>query len=347
MRAVVYHGPGQKAWEEVPMPVIVQDTDAIVRVDAVTICGTDLHILKGDVPAVTDGRILGHEAVGTVESVGSGVKTVAVGDRVLVSCITSCGACRYCREGSYGQCLGGGGWILGHKIDGTQAEYVRVPFADTSTYRVPDGVPDEQILMLADILPTGYEVGVLNGHVQPGDVVAVVGAGPIGLSAIMGSRLYSPAHVVAIDLADSRLEAAKQFGADVVINNSREDAVEIVRSLTGGLGADVSMEAVGVPSTFELAVELARPGGHIANIGVHGQPATLHLEELWIRNVTITTGLVDTYSTPTLMRLVQGRQFDAERFVTHHFTMDQFEEAYDVFARAPDTGALKVVLTRA
>lgn len=347
MRALVYHGPGQKAWEEVPMPVIVDDTDAIVRVDAVTICGTDLHILKGDVPAVTDGRILGHEAVGTVESVGAGVKNVAVGDRVLVSCITACGTCRYCREGTYGQCLGGGGWILGHKIDGTQAEYVRVPFADTSTYPVPDGVADEDILMLADILPTGYEVGVLNGQVQPGDVVAVVGAGPIGLSAIMGSRLYSPAHVVAIDLADSRLEAAKQFGADIVVNNSREDPLAIVRDLTGGLGADVAIEAGGVPPTFELATQLARPGGHIANIGVHGEPATLHLEELWIRNVTITTGLVDTYSTPTLLRLTQGGQVDAGRFITHHFTLDQFEEAYDVFGRAADTGALKVVLTPA
>jgi alcohol dehydrogenase len=346
MRAVVYHGPGQKSWEEVPDPVILDDTDAIVRVDVVTICGTDLHILKGDVPAVTDGRILGHEAVGTVESVGSGVKNVKPGDRVLVSCITACGACRYCREGSYGQCLGGGGWILGHKIDGTQAEYVRVPFADTSTYPVPPGVSDEQLLMLADILPTGYEVGVLNGHVQPGDVVAVVGAGPIGLSAIMGARLFSPAHVVAIDLADSRLEAAKLFGADIVINNGREDAVSIVRDLTGGLGADVAIEAVGVPPTFELATQLARPGGHIANIGVHGQPVTLHLEELWIRNVTITTGLVDTYSTPTLLRLAQGHQVEAGRFITHHFTLDQFDEAYDVFARAADTGALKVVLSR-
>ncbi|HEX4867726.1 MAG TPA: zinc-dependent alcohol dehydrogenase family protein [Acidimicrobiales bacterium] len=347
MRAVVYHGPGQKAWEEVPMPVLIDDTDAIVRVDAVTICGTDLHILKGDVPAVTDGRILGHEAVGTVESVGTGVKNVEVGDRVLVSCITACGACRYCREGSYGQCLGGGGWILGHKIDGTQAEYVRVPFADSSTYPIPAGVSDEQVLMLADILPTGYEVGVLNGQVRPGDVVAVVGSGPIGLSAIMGARLFSPAHVVAIDMADSRLEAAKQFGADITINNSREDALAIVRELTGGLGADVAIEAVGVPATFELAASLARPGGHIANIGVHGTAVTLHLEELWIRNVTITTGLVDTYSTPTLLKLAQQHQVEAGRFVTHHFTLDQFEEAYDVFSRAADTGALKVVLTRA
>ena len=347
MKALVYHGPGRKAWEEVAKPTIMNDTDAIVRVDATTICGTDLHILKGDVPAVTDGRILGHEAVGTVDAVGTGVKNVKVGDRVLVSCITACGACRFCREGHYGQCVGGGGWILGHMINGTQAEYVRVPFADTSTYQVPAGATDDQILMLADILPTGYEVGVLNGKVQPGDVVAIVGAGPIGLSAIMGARLFSPSHIVAIDLADSRLEAAKQFGADVVVNNSREDPVAIVAGLTGGLGADVSIEAVGVPATFELATQLARPGGHIANIGVHGEPATLHLEQLWSRNVTITTGLVDTYTTPTLLRLVTSHQVDADRFVTHHFTLDQFEEAYDVFSRAADTGALKVVLTRA
>jgi alcohol dehydrogenase len=346
MRALVYHGPGQKAWEEVPTPGIAADSDAIVRVDAVTICGTDLHILKGDVPAVTDGRILGHEAVGTVEAVGNGVKTVRVGDRVLVSCISACGACRYCRDGHAGQCLGGGGWILGHKIDGTQAEYVRVPFADTSTYQVPDGVSDEQILMLADILPTGYEVGVLNGGVRPGDVVAVVGTGPIGLSAIMGARLYSPSHVVAIDLADARLEAAKRFGADITVNNSGEDPLDVVHLLTDGLGADVTIEAVGVPAAFELAVKLARPGGRIANIGVHGEPATLHLEEQWIRNITITTGLVDAYSTPTLLRLVTSGQLDAARFVTHHFGLNEFDRAYDVFARAADTSALKVVLSR-
>ncbi|MCW2573342.1 MAG: Threonine dehydrogenase and related Zn-dependent dehydrogenase [Frankiales bacterium] len=346
MKALVYHGPGNKSWDDVPEPTIQQDTDAIIRVDAVTICGTDLHILKGDVPAVTDGRILGHEAVGTVQSVGSAVKNIKPGDKVLVSCITACGACRYCREGSYGQCLGGGGWILGHKIDGTQAELVRVPFADTSTYLAPDGVSDENLLMLADILPTGYEVGVLNGTVRPGDVVAVVGAGPIGLSAIMGARLFSPSHIVAIDKADARLEAAKQFGADVVINNDREDPLEIIRELTGGLGADVSIEAVGVPATFELATTLVRPGGHVANIGVHGEPATLHLEELWTRNITITTGLVDTYSTPTLMSLLGGDSIDAGKFITHHFPMDKFMEAYDVFSRAAETSALKVVLTR-
>ncbi len=346
MRALVYHGPGQKAWEEVPKPGITADTDAIVRVDAVTICGTDLHILKGDVPAVTDGRILGHEAVGTVESVGSGVKTVSAGDRVLVSCISACGSCRFCREGHAGQCLGGGGWILGHKVDGTQAEYVRVPFADTSTYPVPSGVSDEEILMLADILPTGYEVGVLNGGVRPGDVVAIVGSGPIGLSAIMGARLFSPSHIVVIDLADSRLEAAKRFGADVTVNNSGQNPEEVVQLLTDGLGADVAIEAVGVPATFELAARLARPGGHIANIGVHGEPATLHLEELWIKNITITTGLVDAYSTATLLRLVTSHQLDAAKFITHHFRLDEFDQAYDVFSRAAETSALKVVLTR-
>ncbi len=346
MRALTYHGPGQKSWEEMPKPQVSDDNDAIVRVDSVTICGTDLHILKGDVPAVTDGRILGHEAVGTVETTGSAVKTVKPGDRVLVSCITSCGRCRFCREGRYGQCLGGGGWILGHKIDGTQAEYVRVPFADTSTYPLPEGASDEAILMLADILPTGYEVGVLNGAVSPGDVVAVVGSGPIGLSAMMGARLFSPSHIVAIDLADSRLEAAKQFGADVTVNNANQDPLATVHSLTGGLGADVTIEAVGVPASFELAVQLVRPGGRVANIGVHGEPATLHLEEQWIRDITVTTGLVDTYATPTLLRLVTSGQIDAARFITHRFGLDEFLTAYDVFADAASTGALKVLLSR-
>jgi alcohol dehydrogenase len=350
MRAIVYHGPGQKAWEEVPDPEIIGDGDAIVRVDATTICGTDLHILKGDVPAVRKGRILGHEAVGTIEEVGDGVQTLAQGDRVLVSCISACGTCRFCREGRYGQCLGTGGWILGHKIDGTQAEYVRVPFADTSTYPVPGSLSDEETLMLADILPTGYEVGVLNGNVRPGDLVAVVGAGPVGLAAIAGAQLFSPSHIVAIDLSGARLEAAKHFGADVIVNNSREDPLRVIRDLagdlTGRLGADVSIEAVGLPGTFELAVKLVRPGGRIANVGVHGAPATLHLEDQWIRDITISTGLVDTYSTPTLLQLVASGQINVKPFITHHFGMDEFDEAYDVFGRAADTRALKVVLSR-
>ena len=345
MRAVVYHGPGKKNWEEVPKPTVVDDGDAIIRVDAVTICGTDLHILKGDVPAVTDGRVLGHEAVGTVEEVGPGVKTLRTGDRVLVSCITACGRCRFCREGRYGLCTGGGGWILGHKIDGTQAEYVRVPFADTSTYKVPAGVSDENVLMLADIGPTGYEVGVLNGRVQPGDVVAVVGAGPIGLSSMLTAQLYSPSHIVAIDIADSRLEAAKTFGATATINNARDDAVSSVQKLTEGRGADVAIEAVGIPETFELCAELIRPGGRVANVGVHGKPASLHLEDLWIKGVSIHTGLVDTYSTATLLKLIVSGQLRVDDFVTHRFALDEFMDAYDVFARAADTGALKVVLT--
>lgn len=265
-----------------------------------------------------------------MSEIGTGVKTLHVGDRVLVSCISACGTCRFCRESRYGLCTGGGGWILGNEIDGTQAEYVRLPFADNSTYQLPDGVSDEQALMLSDILPTSYEVGVLNGHVQPGDVVVVVGAGPIGLSAISSARLFSPSTIVAIDLAGSRLEAAKQFGADVVIDNSEQDPVAVVLELTAGLGADVVIEAVGVPESFELAAELVRPGGHVANIGVHGKPVTLHLERLWPLGVTITTGLVDTYSTPVLLRLLTSDQLDAKRFVTHHFGFGEFDRAYDV-----------------
>jgi alcohol dehydrogenase len=345
MKALVYRGPGMRSWEEVPDARIEEPTDAVVRVDSVTICGTDLHILGGDVPEVTPGRILGHEAVGTVTAIGSGVQKLAVGDRVLISCITSCGSCRYCREGSYGQCLGGGGWILGHLIDGTQADYVRIPFADNSTHKVPDEVTDEQMILLADILPTSYEVGVLNGTVRPADVVAIVGAGPIGLAAILTARLFSPSHIVAIDLTDSRLEAARKFGADIVVNSGRDDPQAVIAELTGGLGADVTMEAVGTPQTFELAVRLVRPGGHLANIGVHGAPATLHLEDIWIKNLTITTGLVDTYSTPTLIGLVASHQLDTSPMITDRFRLDEFETAYDVFGNAADTGALKVLLT--
>jgi alcohol dehydrogenase len=344
MKALVYHGPGRHAWEDVAEPTVRDPEDAIVRVDAVTICGTDLHILKGDVPETEPGRILGHEAVGTVEAVGEAVRTIQPGDRVLVSCISACGRCRYCRVGSYGQCRGGG-WILGHLIDGTQAEYVRTPFAERSLHKLPDTVTDEAALMFADIMPTSYEVGVLNGHVTPGDTVAVVGAGPIGLAAIKGAKLFSPAHIVAIDLAKTRLDAAMEFGADVVVPPT--DAPQhAVRELTDGLGADVVIEAVGVPETFELCTELVRPGGHVANIGVHGKPATLHLETLWIKNVTITTGLVDTYSTPTLLKMVAAGQIDTTQFVTHRFGIGEMLEAYDVFAQAADTGALKVAMFR-
>jgi len=346
MKALVYHGPGQRSWDTVADPGIVDPTDIVVRITCSTICGTDLHILKGDVPETVPGTVLGHEAVGIVEEIGAGVTSVDVGDRVLLSCISACGRCRFCKQASYGQCLGGGGWIFGHLIDGLQAEYARVPFADNSVHKVPADLTDEQVLFLADILPTAYEVGVLNGAVRPGDVVAIVGAGPVGLAAILTARLYTPGRIVAVDLADTRLQRAHDFGADVTINNGREDARALIMELTDGLGADVAIEAVGVPATFELAVDLVRPAGRVANIGVHGKPATLHLQRVWDRDLTITTGLVDTYSTPTLIRLLASHHIDAQRFVTHRFGFDDFMRAYDVFSRAGETGALKVVLNR-
>lgn len=345
MQALVYHGPGEKEWESKSDPTIEQPTDAIVEIDTTTICGTDLHILKGDVPTVTDGRTLGHEAVGTVVETGSGVEDIQQGDKVLVSCISACGRCKYCRRGLQSQCLSGGGWILGHLVDGTQAEYVRTPFADTSLYKVPEGLSDEQVLFLADILPTGFEIGVLNGGVKPGDTVVVVGAGPVGLAAIITAKLYGPGRIVAVDLDNSRLERAREFGADVTINNSSENVVERVQEMTDGLGADVVMEAVGVPATFELCTELVCPGGRVANIGVHGEPATLHLETLWIKSITITTGLVDTYSTLTLLKLVSEGRLDPTGLTTHRFELNEIMEAYDVFADAANTNAVKVTLS--
>ncbi len=344
MKALVYHGPGQRGWDTVADPTVIEPTDAVVRIDTSTICGTDLHILKGNVPETTPGTILGHEAIGTVQEVGPSVTTVAPGDRVLLSCVTSCGRCRFCKQGRYGQCIGGGGWIFGHLIDGLQAEYARVPFADNSVYKIPEQLSDEQVLFLADILPTSFEVGVLNGMVSPGDVVAIVGAGPIGLAAILTARLYSPGNIVAIDLADNRLDSAKRFGADTTINNGREDAIARVMEMTDGLGADVTVEAVGVPEAFELAADLVRPAGHVANIGVHGKPATLHLEKLWIRDVTITTGLVDTFSIPQLLRLIASGRLDPSLFATHRYPLGETMTAYDTFADAANTGALKVVL---
>jgi alcohol dehydrogenase len=345
MKALVYHGPGEKQWDSKPDPGIEQPEDAVVRIDTTTICGTDLHILKGDVPTVEEGRTLGHEAVGTVVETGSAVREIKEGDRVLVSCISSCGRCAYCKRGLYSQCLNGGGWILGHLVDGTQAEHVRIPFADNGLYKVPEGLSDEQVLFLSDILPTGFEIGVLNGALKPGDTAAVVGAGPVGLAAIMTSRLYGPGRVIAIDPDTSRLERARQFGADITVDNSSEDAVEKVMEVTDGLGADVTVEAVGIPETFELCTELVRPGGHVANVGVHGAPATLHLETLWIKSVTITTGLVDTSSTSTLLELVSEGRLDPTPFATHRFGLGEIMDAYDVFSDAARTNALKVVLS--
>jgi alcohol dehydrogenase len=349
MKALVYHGPGRKSWDTAPDPKLIDPTDILVQIDTTTICGTDLHILKGDVPTVEQGRILGHEAVGTVVAVGSAVSSIAVDDRVIVPAITSCGRCVYCRRAmpSHCQATGGIGWIFGHLIDGTQAEYVRVPFAETSVHKVPDGVTDEQVLFLTDILPTGYEVGVRNGGVKPGDVVVVVGAGPVGLAAVQTAGLAGAAKVVAIDLADSRLEHARRFGADHTINSAAGDVEAQVADLTdGGLGADVAIEAVGIPATFDLCTRVVRPGGVVANIGVHGAPTTLHLEELWIKNITITTGLVDGTTVPTLMRLVRSGKIAGELFGTHQFGLNDMLLAYDTFADAAKNNALKVVIKR-
>ena len=351
MKALVYHGPGNKAWEDVPDPVIVDPTDVIVRVDTTTICGTDLHILKGDVPAVTDGRILGHEGVGTVTEVGSAVSTVAVGDRVIISCISACGACSYCHQGLYAHCLAdegasGIGWIFGHLINGTQAELVRVPFADNSVYKVPEGVTDEAAVMLSDILPTGFEIGVRYGRVKPGDVVAVVGAGPVGLASIMTSSLCGAARIIALDLDTNRLEQARAFGATDTVDSGADDWADQVRAMTDGLGVDVAIEAVGIPGTFEACTKIVRPGGAVANVGVHGKPVELALQDLWIMDLSITMGLVSTSTTPMLLKLVAQHKLAAEKFATHHFTFDQMLDAYDTFGRAAETKALKVVISR-
>jgi alcohol dehydrogenase len=351
MKALVYHGPGTKAWEDVPDPVIQQPTDVIVRVDTTTICGTDLHILKGDVPAVTEGRILGHEGVGTITEVGPAVSTLAVGDRVIISCVSACGTCSYCHQGLYAHCLAdegasGIGWIFGHLIDGTQAELVRVPFADNSLYKVPEGVSDEAAVMLSDILPTGFEIGVRYGRVKPGDVVAVVGAGPVGLAAMMTAALYGPARVIALDLDENRLKQSRDFGATDAVNSADPDWREQVLAMTDGLGVDVAIEAVGVPATFEACTKIVRPGGSVANVGVHGRSVDLPLQDLWIMDLSITMGLVSTSTTPMLLKLVAQQKLAAERFVTHRFTFDQVLEAYDTFGRAAETDALKVCISR-
>src|SRR5450432_1840648 len=340
MKALVYHGPQKITWEEKPKPGIQQTTDAIVRIRKTTICGTDLHILKGDVPEVTDGRILGHEGVGIVEEAGSSVTRFKKGDHVLISCITSCAKCEYCKRGMYSHCENGG-WILGHLIDGTQAEYTRIPFADTSLYHIPKDSDEEALVMLSDILPTGFECGVLNG----GNTVAIAGSGPIGLAALLTAQFYSPAEIIMIDPDDNRLETAKKFGATQTINNSKEDAVERVKVLTGGIGVDTAIEAVGIPATFELCQSLVAPGGVIANIGVHGKSTELHLEKLWSHNITITTRLVDTVTTPMLLKTIQSKKLDSKLLITHRFKLGDIIKAYDVFEHAAKERALKVILT--
>jgi alcohol dehydrogenase len=346
MKALVFGGPGQRSWDTADDPSIVDPTDVIVQIDTTTICGTDLHILKGDVPAVTEGRILGHEAVGTVVETGAAVSSLKKGDRVLVPAITSCGRCANCKAGMAAHCQGAGGigWIFGHLINGLQAQYARVPFAETSVHLVPDGVSDEQVLFLSDILPTGYEIGVQNGGVKPGDTIAVVGSGPVGLAAMMTASIAGAARIIAVDLAPSRLRHAENFGATHTVAGG-DGAREAVLALTDGLGVDVAMEAVGVPATFDLCTQVVRPGGTVANIGVHGAPTTLHLEDLWIKNITITTGLVSGSTVPTLLALAREGRIEAEKLGTHRFKFDEIEQAYDVFGAADEHDALKVVIT--
>lgn len=343
MRALVYQGSSEKALEQRPIPQIWASTDAIVKVTKTTICGTDLHILRGDVPSCQPGRVLGHEGIGVVHQIGPSVTTFKPGERVLISCITSCGKCLYCRKLMYSHCTSGG-WILGNTIDGTQAEFVRIPYADTSLYRIPDDANDEALVMLSDILPTGFECGVLSGKVQPGSTIAIVGAGPIGLAALLTARFYAPAQIIVVDPNNSRLEVAKRFGATETINNARADAVQAVMSMTAGCGVDTAIEAVGIPATFELCEDLIAPGGTIANIGVHGTKVDLHLERLWDRNITITTRLVDTVSTPMLLGSLRSKKFDPKVLISHRFSLDDILDAYETFSHAADTQALKVII---
>ena len=344
MKAFVYQAVGKMAVEERPKPEIIAPSDAVVRVTKTTICGTDLHILKGDVATCQPGRILGHEGVGVIDQIGPAVTSFKVGDRVLISCVTACSKCDYCRRQMYSHCATGG-WILGNSIDGTQAEFVRIPHADTSLYPVPNGADEEALVMLSDILPTGFECGVLNGKVAPGSVIAIVGSGPIGLAALLTAQFYSPAEIIMIDLDDKRLAVAKKFGATTVINSSDGTALAKVMALTDNRGIDAAIEAVGIPATFELCEQIIGPGGVIANIGVHGVKVDLHLETLWDRNISITTRLVDTVSTPMLLKSVGAGKIDPTQLITHHFKFDQIVEAYDTFGNAPTTGALKVIIS--
>jgi alcohol dehydrogenase len=344
MKALVYHGPGKRAWEDTPRPTIKEPTDAIVRVTTSTICGTDLHILKGDLPAVTEGRILGHEGIGVIEELGSGVSEFHLGDTVIISCVTACLKCDFCRRAMYSHCRHGG-WILGDTIDGTQAEYVRIPHADGSLYLFPAGGDEESLVMLSDILPTGFECGVLNGQVKPGDTIAIVGSGPIGLAVLLTAQFYSPARIIMIDLDDKRLAVAKEFGATTLVNSTDGHAAERVMELTGGAGVDVAIEAVGIPATFDICQSIVGAGGRIANVGVHGKPVQLHMEKLWDRNISLTTRLVDTSTTPMLLKVVESGKLHPGKLVTHRFAMHDIMKAYDTFANAAKEGALKVVLT--
>ena len=343
MKAVVYRGPGTVTLEEKPKPKLEKSTDCLVKIIKTTICGTDLHIRKGDVPTVDIGRTLGHEGIGVVEEAGSAVLNFKPGDKVLISCITSCGRCSQCKNKMYSHCELGG-WILGNRIDGTQAEYVRIPFADTSLYHLPQGVDEEPLVMLSDIFPTGYEVGVIKGQIKLGDTVAIIGAGPIGLAALLTAQFLSPSQIIVVDIDDYRLQIAKKLGATLTINDSDNQAVEKIMQHTNQKGVDVSIEAVGTPKAFDTCQLILAPGGFLANIGVHGKSVNLHLENLWHENITLTTALVDTFTIPTLLKVMESGQLHPEKLITHHFSLNEAMKAYDVFGDASKQQALKVIL---
>ncbi len=341
MKALVYHGPGKRSWEEKQKPEIQDSSDAIIKITKTTICGTDLHIMKGDVHEVVDGLILGHEGIGIIEEAGKGVSNFKVGDKVLISCITACGICDACKKGMYSHCETGG-WILGHMIDGTQAEYVRIPHADTSLYHIPEGADEDAIVMLSDILPTGFECGVLKGQVKPGDTVAIVGAGPIGLAALLTVQFYSPAEIIMVDLDENRLNVAKTFGATKLVS---KDAVKEIMKLTNRKGVDVAIEAAGLVATFDICQSIVAAGGHLANVGVHGKSVELHLEKLWSANITITTRLVDTVTIPMLLKTVISGKLEPQKLITHHFDLNDIMKAYDTFGNAAKEKAIKVILS--
>ncbi|MBC1400870.1 zinc-dependent alcohol dehydrogenase family protein [Listeria booriae] len=345
MRALTYLEPTKIDVIEKELPKIEKSTDVIVKMLKTTICGTDLHIISGDTPEVPKGLTLGHEGVGEIAEIGESVTNFKVGDKVLISCITSCGHCEYCKRSLYAHCKDGG-WILGHLIDGTQAEYVRIPHADNSLYLIPENMNDDVVVMLSDILPTGLEIGVLNGQVKPGDTLAIIGAGPVGIATLLTAQFYSPAKIIVVDLDDNRLELAKKLGAtDTVNSKNPETAIQRIFDLSNGVGVDVALEVVGFPETFDLCQKILSPGGRIANVGVHGASVELHLEDLWIKNITLTTGLVSTSSTPMLLKTVSaGRINHIEELITHHFSFDDILKAHDTFKNAAKTKALKVII---
>lgn len=342
MKGLVYGGSGKIELKEIPVPVITKPTDALVKILKTTICGTDVGILKGKTPSVQPGTTLGHEGVGVIEEAGIGVRNFKKGDHVIISCITSDGTCEYCKKGLYAHCEDGG-WILGNTINGTQAEFVRIPHADNSLHHIPAGSDEEALVMLSDILPTGHEIGVLNGQVKPGDTIAIVGAGPVGMSVLLTALFYSPAKIYMIDLDENRLNLAKKLGATDAINSGTEDVVKKILSETKD-GVDVSIEAVGVPATFDVCQNIVRPGGHIAVVGVHGHSVNLQLQNLWIQNITLTTGLVSTNTTPMLLKTVSSGKIAPGELITHHFKLDDILQAYEVFGNASKEKAMKVII---